>query len=255
MSLPDGNRYSTVLFVHGGSLTSGDKADSDYGHVCDPFPALGIACVNINYRLGPERRWPAQAEDLASAIAWVRKRNAANDNDRGKVVLLGHSSGALLVALVGSDESYLAKHGLKLTDVAGVMPMGSIMWDDDLDQAIERRGRDKIAQSFLREPAYQMYGTLDAYQDQWPMRHIHAGLPPFLFLIAEAEQEQPPVLKTNSRFVEVARKSGNEADYKVFAGRKHYTMIRQLHEPGDKVFQVIVEFIRQHDQGGARDSH
>jgi acetyl esterase/lipase len=255
LSVPAGNGYSTVIFVHGGSLTSGDKSDSDYGHVCDAFPGAGIACVNINYRLGPEHRWPAQAEDLASAIGWVHERNTADGNNRGKAFLLGHSSGALLVALVGSDERYLAKHGLKLPDIAGVMPMGSIMWDDEMDQAIESRGRARMAQSFWEAPAYRMYESLDAYQDQWPIRHVHAGLPPFLFLMAEGEQEQPPVLKTNARFVEAARKSGNEADYKVFAGRKHYTMIRQLHEPGDQVFQVIVEFIRQHAPAGLQDSN
>src|SRR4029453_11001832 len=50
---PDSKGFPTVIFVHGGSLTSGDKADSDYGKVCDAFPAAGIACANVNYRLMP----------------------------------------------------------------------------------------------------------------------------------------------------------------------------------------------------------
>jgi len=247
LRIPASTGFATLIFVHGGSLTSGDKADSDYAHVCDSFPAVGIACANVNYRLGPQHSWPAQAEDLASAIVWVRTNIAAYGGDPKKLFLLGHSSGATLVALVGSDDRYLAKHGMKPSDLRGVMPMGSIMWDDELEQAIAQRGRDMIAQNFLRDPDNRMYGSFERYQDHWPVHHIHAGLPPFLFLIAESEQEQPPVLKTNAKFVEDARKFGNEADYKVFAGRKHFTMVRQLHQPGDAVFAIILEFIRKHN--------
>ena len=244
---PASTGFATLIFVHGGSLTSGDKADSDYAHVCDSFPAVGIACVNANYRLGPQHSWPAQAEDLSSAIVWVRTNIAAYGGNPKKLFLLGHSSGATLVALVGSDARYLAKHGMKPSDLRGVMAMGSIMWDDELEQAIAQHGRDTIAQNFLRDPGNRMYGSFERYQDHWPVNHIHADLPPFLFLIAESEQEQPPVLKTNVKFVEDARKFGNEADYKVFIGRKHFTMVRQLHQPGDAVFAVILEFIRHHN--------
>jgi acetyl esterase/lipase len=248
LRIPASQGFATLIFVHGGSLTGGDKADSDYAHVCDSFPAAGIACVNMNYRLGPRHSWPAQAVDLASVIGWVRTNIAPYGGDPNKLFLLGHSSGATLVALVASDERYLAKHGMTPSDLTGVMPMGSVMWDDELEQAIAQRGRNTIAQNFLRDPDNRMYGSLEKYQDHWPIRHIHAALPPFLFLIAEAEQVQPPVLKTNVEFAEGARKFGNEADYKVFAGRTHYTMVRQLHQPGDAVFSVILEFIRQHDR-------
>lgn len=246
LEIPARTGFATLIFVHGGSLTSGDKGDSDYAHVCDSFPAAGIACANVNYRLGPRHPWPAQAEDVASAIAWVRTNIADYGGDPKNLFLLGHSSGATLVALVASDDRYLARHGMKPSDLRGVMPMSSIMWDVELEEAIAQRGRDMIARNFLHEPDNRMYGSLEKYQDHWPIRHIHASLPPFLFLIAEAEKDQPPVLKTNAKFVEDARKFGNEAEYKVFGGRKHYTIVRQLHEPGDAVFAVILDFILRH---------
>lgn len=245
LSLPAAKGFPTVIFVHGGSLETGDKADSDYGKVGDAFPSAGVACANVNYRLAPAG-WPAAAEDVAGAIAWVRDNIAAHGGDPGKLFLLGHSSGATLVALVGSDERYLGKYGMQVSELRGVMSMGSIMRDDDLDRVIAARGRDQVAANFLREPGNRIYGSLEAYEDHWPIRHVHPGLPPFLFLIAESEQEQPPVLKTDQEFVEEARKSGNEASYRVFPGRKHYTMIRQLHEPGDGVFAVVLDFIRRH---------
>ena len=54
LSIPAGKGFATVIFVHGGSLNSGDKADDDYRNVCAAFPAAGIACANVNYRLAPE---------------------------------------------------------------------------------------------------------------------------------------------------------------------------------------------------------
>ena len=256
LSLPSSKSFPTLVFVHGGSLTSGDKADSDYGKVCDAFPAAGIACANVNYRLLQAAQWPAPAEDVASAIAWLRTNLASRGGDPQKSFLFGHSSGAMLVALVGSDDRYLKKHNLSTNVLSGVMPMGSIMWDDDLRQAIERNGREKVEAAFAtRDPRGKAFGSLDAYESQWPIRYVRTGLPPYLFLIAEAEQVNPPVLRTNQQFVDDSKAKGNEASLRVFAGRKHYTNIRQIHESGDEVFAAVVEFIRQHTKSTNHEDH
>jgi arylformamidase len=245
LSTPESKGFSTVIFVHGGSLSGGDKADGDYGKVCDPFPAAGIACANINYRLLPAHAWPAPAEDLAAAIAWVRGQVTTQGGDPDKLFLLGHSSGAMLVALVASEPTYLARHRLTPKAIRGVMPMGSIMWDDDLAQMIAKNGREAVAASFDRDPRGKAFGGLDAYEAQWPIRHVKAGLPPFLFLIAESEQVNPPILKTNQKFVDDTRAVGNQGALMVFSGRTHYSNIRKLHEPGDAVFAAVIDFVRR----------
>jgi len=245
--VPAGKDLPTVIFVHGGSLQGGDKADADYGKVCDAFPAAGIACANVNYRLLSAAPWPAPAEDVAAAIAWLHDKLAARGGDPRKLFLLGHSSGAMLVALVGSDEHFLKQRNLTTGAISGVMPMGSIMWDDDLRQSIERNGRDKVEAAFARDPRGQAFGSLDAYQAQWPINYVRARLPPFLFLIAESEQVNPPVLKTDQQFVDDARAKGSAAELKVFAGRTHYSNIRKIHEPGDEVFAAVVDFVRKHE--------
>ena len=252
LSVPAGKGFPTVLFIHGGSLESGDKADDDYRDVCAPFPDAAIACANVNYRLAPAASWPAPAEDVAAAVAWVRTNIGARGGDPHKLILVGHSSGAMLVALVGTDERYLARNGLKLGDLRGVVPMGSIMWDDELDQALRQHGRKRIEVGFGRDPDNKMYGNLDTYLEHWPIRHVRRGLPPFLFLIAESEQEQPPVLKTNKKFVEDARALGNRAEYRVLPERTHYSAIRKLGEPADPTFAIIRDFVRRFSEDGSR---
>lgn len=250
--IPEAKQFPTVIFVHGGSLSSGDKADEDYGNVCAPFAAAGIACASINYRLAPSSAWPAPAEDVVAALAWVRANIAARGGDPQKLFLVGHSSGALLVAIVAADERYLASRQLKSKDVCGVIPIGSIMWDDELEQAMKVHGRERVDSAFGQDPDSRMYGSLDTYLDHWPIRHVRAEMPPFLFLIAEREQEQPPVLKTNRKFVDDARALGNSADYKVVPNRTHYSLIRKLHEPADPSFAIVRDFVLRLAGNGTR---
>lgn len=245
LSTPGGARFATLIFVHGGSLTGGDKADSDYARVCEPFVAAAMGCASVNHRLGPASPWPAQAEDVASAVAWVRDSIGARGGDPGALFLAGHSSGATLAAVVGSDPAWLARHGLDASALRGVIPMGSIMWDDDLEQAIARVGEERVRARFEADPDNAMFASMAAYRDHWPIRHVRAGLPPFLFLIAETEQEHPPVLATNRRFVEEARALGNRAEYRVLPDRDHYGAVRKLHEPGDPVFALVIGFVRR----------
>jgi acetyl esterase/lipase len=234
LSVPAAKGFPTVVFVHGGSLTSGDKADEDYREVCRPFPAAGIACANVNYRLAPGHAWPAQPEDVAAAVTWVRANIGARGGDPAKLFLLGHSSGAMLVALLGTG---------KPAGVRGVMPMGSIMYDDELEQAIEKHGRERVEVAFGKDPDSAMYGSLASYLDHWPIRHVTGGMAPYLFLIVEEEKEHPPVLKTNKAFVERTVALGNRAELRVLAGRNHYGAIRKLTEPGDPVFALIRDFV------------
>jgi arylformamidase len=245
LALPSTTHFPTVLFVHGGGLTSGDKSDEDYRGVCAPFAVAGIACANVNYRLAPTASWPAAAEDVAAAVAWLRANIGGRGGDPQKLFLVGHSSGARLVALLGTDERYLARRGLKTKDVRGVIAMGSIMWDQELEDALTLHGRNRAEAAFGRDPDNRIYANLDTYLDSWPMRHVRAAQPPILFLIAESEQEQPPVLKTNRRFVEDSRTLGNWAEYKVLPGRTHYSAVRKLSEPADPTFAIVRDFIRR----------
>jgi len=245
LSVPSSKSFPTVVFVHGGSLLGGDKADADHSRVCDPFPAAGIGCANVNYRLLTASPWPAPADDVAAAVAWLHAHLAERGGDPERLFLLGHSSGAMLVALVGADERYLKQHGMTSASIRGIMPMGSIMWDDDLKQAIEKNGREQVEAAFARDSRGKTFGSLSAYDAQWPINYVREHLPAYLFLIAESEQVNPPILKTNQKFVDDSRARGNQADLTVFPGRTHYSNIRKIHEPGDEVFAAVLAFVRR----------
>ncbi len=118
--LPDGAAESdaerpVLLFVHGGGFRGGRREGMPYP---DNIPGWavhqGMIGVSIDYRLAPENPWPAGAEDLKSAIAWVRAHAAEYGGDPDRIVLFGHSAGANHVA------DYVAHNELHGSELAGV---------------------------------------------------------------------------------------------------------------------------------------
>jgi len=98
-----------VIFVHGGSWQSGSK--DAYAWVGKALAQMGFVAVLPNYGLMPDTRFPAFVDDVARAVALVKARAATWGGDTARVVLMGHSAGAQLAALVAYDPRYLAKQG------------------------------------------------------------------------------------------------------------------------------------------------
>lgn len=145
-----------VLYVHGGGWKRGSK-DSATGRAKPVhYPAQGYAFVSINYRLVPAATVEQQAADVAGALAALLSRADALGIDRTKVVLMGHSAGAHLVALIGTDERYLRAAGLSFADVDGVISNDGAAYD--VPAQMQDGGRfmaDTYVQAFGTDPARQ----------------------------------------------------------------------------------------------------
>ncbi len=97
-----------VIFVHGGSWETGDK--DSYRWVGQGIASEGFIAVLPNYGLMPERRFPGFVDDAARAVAHARTQFATWGGDSTRVILMGHSAGAHIAALVAYDARYLAAH-------------------------------------------------------------------------------------------------------------------------------------------------
>jgi arylformamidase len=122
-------RAPLVVFVHGGGWKRGDKDNATGRWKVPHFTANGQAFASINYRLVPDVGVEEQAADVAQALSALLKRADALGIDRSRVVLMGHSAGAHLVSLVGTDPRYLQGAGLALTDLAGVIALDGAAYD------------------------------------------------------------------------------------------------------------------------------
>ena len=98
---PGSRDLPVILFVHGGGFVRGDKSTPGTPHnenvglwAC----RSGMVGVTMNYRLAPEHRWPAGAQDVAAAVAWLRANVAEHGGDPERIVLVGSSAGATHIA-------------------------------------------------------------------------------------------------------------------------------------------------------------
>lgn len=111
-----------VVFIHGGAWSFGDKRAA--AHMATHFHAQGYAFAALNYRLVPAVSVREQAADVAAAIAALRRDTGAR-----RLLLMGHSAGAHLAALVGTDPYYLAAQHLTPAAIDGVVLLDGAGYD------------------------------------------------------------------------------------------------------------------------------
>ncbi|WP_062014135.1 alpha/beta hydrolase [Aureimonas sp. AU4] len=110
-----GPQTPVVVFFYGGSWDSGSK--SLYPFVGQSLASAGYAVAVPDYRVYPQVRFPAFVEDGAKAVAAVERLARAGGDGlpagRHPVILMGHSAGAQIAALLAFDERYLRAAGAR----------------------------------------------------------------------------------------------------------------------------------------------
>ncbi|HEX6733971.1 MAG TPA: alpha/beta hydrolase [Azonexus sp.] len=112
-----------LLMVHGGAWQYGDKAATGVvGRKQGRWLPRGIAVASANYRLLPAAPPLDQARDVALALAQLQRRAGELGLDGDSVVLLGHSAGGHLIALLAARPDLLAAAGAR-------PPLGFVVLD------------------------------------------------------------------------------------------------------------------------------
>lgn len=145
-----------VVFVHGGGWKRGDKSMMKGSAKLSHWQAQGYAVASVNYRLVPDATVEQQAQDVADAVALLKREAGRLGYDANRIVLVGHSAGAHLVALVGTDPAYLRKAGLGYSDIDGIIPLDGAAYDvpAQMDKNARLMG-DTYEQAFGTDPARQ----------------------------------------------------------------------------------------------------
>ncbi|MDM0033240.1 alpha/beta hydrolase [Variovorax sp. J22P271] len=88
-----------LVYYHGGGWTIGDLDTHDTlcRELCN---GSGCAVVAVDYRMGPEHRFPAAVDDVLAATRWVRREAAALGVDAERLAVGGDSAGGNLAAVV-----------------------------------------------------------------------------------------------------------------------------------------------------------
>ena len=96
----EGDNLPVVMYFHGGGWVLGD-IDSHDGTCKQLLAELGDAVVvSVHYRLAPEDKYPAAADDCYAAAAWVAENGAEIGADGSRMAVAGDSAGGNLSAVV-----------------------------------------------------------------------------------------------------------------------------------------------------------
>ncbi|MCX6906747.1 MAG: alpha/beta hydrolase [Verrucomicrobia bacterium] len=207
--VPEGSGpFPTCILVHGGGFTKGDKT-SFIKPLFEPLSKAGFAWFSINYRLAPQHRYPANIEDVESAIRWVKAHAAEYKADPKRIALIGESAGGHLVSLAGVR----AKAD---TRVAAVVP---IYAPHDLELRVRQ---SKTIPAWVEA----LFGLTELNDAAWkvlreasPMTRVRKGMPPFLLIHGTKDDKVP--FEQSLKFQEKMKAAGNVCDLIVVEGGIH----------------------------------
>jgi acetyl esterase/lipase len=177
----DPGAHPTVLFIHGGSWSGGDK--NHFVNAGRRLARSGFAVASVNYRLVPDGVFPNNVEDCLCSLAYLRAHAADYGIDPDRIAVMGYSAGAHLAALVGlaSDDPALASD----CEAAGGRPVAP-------PAAVIAASGPQDMRTFWREAGDKSSvdkifgGSLDELPDAYdlgsPRFHVKPGAPPFLLL-------------------------------------------------------------------------
>jgi acetyl esterase/lipase len=220
------------LFVHGGGWKRGDKDNATGTFKAPHYTGLGYHFASTNYRLVPAATVEQQAADVAAALAALLKRADSLGIDRRRVVLMGHSAGAHLVALVGTDPQYLRAVGLSPTDVAGIIPLDGAGYD-----VPAQMGENAV---LLGDTYEQAFGTDPARQRAVSPTFNAAAPNVSEWLIAHVERADAK--RQSDGLAAALRSSGAKAEVRAFAGRGlkgHADINRRMGDPSYPATPVV----------------
>ena len=101
---PEGGSVPTktaVVLIHGGGWILGEKGMMT--PLASQFAAQGFLAAAVEYRLVREAAWPAQLEDVTTAVRWVADNAADLGIDADHIVVAGASAGGHLALMAAAE--------------------------------------------------------------------------------------------------------------------------------------------------------
>lgn len=97
-----------LIFFYGGSWDSGKK--EQYAFFAKHYVEQGYIVVVPDYQKYPDVVFPTFVEDGALAVNWIKDHISKYGGNPEQIILLGHSAGAHIAALLATDQSYFTDH-------------------------------------------------------------------------------------------------------------------------------------------------
>ena len=236
-----GKNLPVVVWIHGGGWQGGDK--SEVHKKPQAFVDKGFVFVSTNYRLLPDVDMATIVRDVAKSIHWVHDHIAEYGGDPKRVLIMGHSAGAQLAALISTDERYLKAEGLSLAIVKACVPVDGDTYDvPAIIATAEARWKAHGLPPAKFGHREKFGNDPEKHRDFSAVTHVarDKGIPPFLILHVAGH---PDTTAQALRLGNVLKDAGVPAT--VFAAKEttHNKINVDLGQPDDPATKVLFEFL------------
>ncbi|CAG7942625.1 unnamed protein product [Penicillium salamii] len=236
---PETSRPPVILFVHGGSWRSGTNLDSIGSVKVNHLVSRGYAFASVNYSLVPSVTVEEQVQEVAESVSCLVQNANMLDIDPDRMILMGHSSGAHVVTLLGTDPSYLANVDVSIHTVRAVISLDGSNYNA-LAEITDSPG--SVAENLI-----SALGTdpkrLAAMSPTHHARGSNAGA--FLLLHVQRSGDIRQAVELSLAL----KASGTDADLHVFEGdffEGHVQMLLRLGDPEYPATLVMDKWLELH---------
>lgn len=223
-----GPEAPVVLFFYGGSWQMGTRAQ--YRFVGSRLAEHGVVAIVADYRTWPAAGFPAFMGDAARAVRWTLDHAREQGGDPQRVYIAGHSAGAQIAALLGTDARHLDAVERRPQDLAGVIGLSGPY--------------DFVISGKLEE----IFGPRSQWPEAMAVRFVDGDEPPFLLVHGDQDRT---VDVGNSRKLEFAlRRKGIDATLLILPGGNHFVTAAAFYDP-DRAPEVLPAVLRFVGAGNA----
>jgi acetyl esterase/lipase len=240
-SPPNARNLPVVFWIHGGGWQAGDKASVQLKPKA--FTEKGFVFVSTNYRLLPSVEMATIFSDIAKSIHWVHDHIAEYGGDPKRLLVMGHSAGAQLAAIVCTDDRLLKAEGLSLDIVKGCVPVDGDTYDVPAIVETEETRRRVHGLPPAKFGWREKFGNDPAkHKDYSAVTHVarDKGIPPFLLLHVA---EHPYTSAQAQRLGNVLKDAG--VPVTVFGAKEttHGKINADIGLPDDPATKALFEFL------------
>ena len=205
-----------IVYFHGGGHVIGslDTHDVIARNLCAGAEAL---VASVDYRMGPEHKFPAAVEDSLAALQWVYANAVSLGADPDRIGVHGDSAGANLAAVVALLARDAGSPRLRLQSLVYPIADYSLVGDSYEEYAAGYGILTRGAMVWFRD--HYLRGPEDA--EDWRASPIKApslaGVAPAIVITAERD-----VLHDDGKDYAVAlQRAGVQVEYREYAGMTH----------------------------------
>lgn len=215
LGTPPDKRLPALLYIHGGGWVIGDL--DVYDRACRVLcEGSGCAVLSFEYRLAPEHKFPAAAEDACAIAPWAVKHAAELGIDVNRLAVGGDSAGGNLAAVATLSARDAGgpriKHQLLIFPACDATANYPSMTENADGYFLTAKMMQYFGAHYLNSPAEAADWRMSPNQAK-----SHAGLPPATIVVAEFD----PLRDDGVAYAETLKKAGVAAKVMRYDGVIH----------------------------------